>query len=341
MKNPLLVCPDIGRSNVKLTYGVPGEEPQLSLFPSIAAPVDAINRTCTHGDDSMDSFVEVDGSLWAAIDAWSDANSLSRDSTRSFPLSGLHDALLKISLIRSGAAGRDVILILGHAVREAGLVPELMRRYAGNLRLNQYQACNIVDVAAIPQPMGSIYEAMVQGVLPMKPDEMDAGELICLIDGGSYSVDWIVLNHNYRQIESASWSSGIAIRTLIDNLVQESEKRDFRISSATIETALNRGQGDFGSSKALRRIAPHVEAHATALANQIFGEMSSRLASCDSDISRVILSGGGAALFGDQLAARFRSQGADIVRLNDSQLANARGFFAYGSLRYRRMMNVA
>jgi len=246
-----------------------------------------------------------------------------RDLNSEYSRSDRYEALMLGTLAYMNEKVIDV-LVLGLPVSKFKSERErLSALFKGKIKVPMFseedrtQTVEVKNVLMLPQPMGGFLDAMVAS-----EQEHWRGDTL-VIDPGFYTFDWIVVSENYTYISSRSGAAhgGVAsvLRMVADELEEEFGKTIADLFP--IDRALKSGEPMrfYGKSISLDKYKPLIDAKCESYVS----DMVARLGDTG-ELSRVVLCGGGARLFGDAVKRAFPSWEVHICR--EPIFANVRGF---------------
>jgi hypothetical protein len=186
---------------------------------------------------------------------------------------------------------------------------------------------NITDVMVMPQPYGTIYDRMLTPEGGVNPAYKSGATGI--VDIGTYTVD-ITLDREGVYIDSASGSAESGVYTAQERIATllERERRE-KPSLRLIETVLRTGQAPYRGQTINYEMK--VEEALEPLRRTTLNLMNEKWHNA-SEIDAIYLSGGGAPLVEDEIRAAY----PHAVTVENSQLANARGYLNYAMATERR-----
>jgi plasmid segregation protein ParM len=227
--------------------------------------------------------------------------------------------MLVLGLPVSGhVAQRDELEELGKRTRTVP-IPKALQK--GGVETAEVK---VKECMAVPQPYGSLRLAAqdIAGDDPL----FQAGILSMVVDPGYRTLDWFVSEEMKPEIKlSGSYDGGVS------SILREISQRigyDHGTGSPdfdTVERGLKTGRINLGYK--VIDTTPYLD-QVVELARAEIGSFVTRMGSKSTNISRVILAGGGASLYEQALRERF--QGSDVLLLSDPVMSNARGFWLTG-----------
>lgn len=186
---------------------------------------------------------------------------------------------------------------------------------------------NITDVMVMPQPYGTIYDRMLTPDGSVNPAYKSGATGI--VDIGTYTVD-LTLDRDGVYIDSASGSAESGVYTAQERIavLLERERRE-KPSLSLIEKVLRTGQALYQGKPINYEMK--VEEALEPLRRTTLNLMNEKWHNA-SEIDVIYLSGGGAPLVEDEIKAAY----PHAVTVENSQLANARGYLNYAMATERR-----
>lgn len=183
---------------------------------------------------------------------------------------------------------------------------------------------NIVEVIAKPETLGTIYSRMLSanGEL-IKPKFTTAR--VYAADIGEYTTDLLAME-KFSNIESHCDSRDYGCRNFYHELIKAIEREyDKRVDMVELRSIIDTGKlknpktgKTVDVAKLISDIKTIVVESLISMFTTVWGDVQA------ADV--IIITGGGAVLFGDQLKARY---GARVIVVENPQLANAVGFWRY------------
>lgn len=189
---------------------------------------------------------------------------------------------------------------------------------------NAHFIANVVDVAVMPQPYGSIYSQMLYPDGRLNPHH--TANVTGIVDVGGYTVD-VAMDDNGEFIDAQSGSVESGVYTAQERIAAVLEA-DFRQKPTyeQIETVLRTGYVRmFGEPQDYR-----VEAtEALKPLRDASMALTSRLWRTGMGIDQIYIAGGGAVLVKDVVTRAYRQ----AVLIKDAQTSNALGYRAYALMK--------
>lgn len=327
---------DIGYGNTKVTFSVGRAEPVSVVRPSGAAPreklmdrLDGNGKYVGHGIEVL-----VDGSPWVAgIDSAQIQSGFAREMSADYPQSRDYLALYFGALVTVGASKVDH-LITGLPVNEysdSARREALVRRLRGTHYVGEGKTVEVVKVTVLPQPAGAYFDQVsrwlthpVESVRASKPEFT-----VLAVDLGHYSTDWVLFQGQTVASGKSASSNEAGFRVIQQVLKQLFEQTGKRVRAATVESAIRRGDSTIEVGSRSVPLQPLLDAAANVVVEQVVKEMMGQLGDQRDAVNKVILAGGGAPFLLKALRARFDAD--QVVMPPESILANARGFWRFGS----------
>lgn len=320
----MIIGLDIGYSHTKATNGR-----NLLRFPSVVGSPER-GRFALNGSDSH-IFVDIPGDGLRAVGegAIRQSRFLSRREDRKWIESQQYRVLLLAALTGlTTATSPELTIITGLPVAYYDDRDSLRDRLLGDHRAsregNRAQLFRVTDCRVIPQPFGAIL-SMAMDQNGRIVDEALVGGQVGVIDIGGKTTNLLAVDKMAEVgIETTSVDTGAwdVVRVLRDfmarNYADRGEIRDHQI----VDAIRAKGFRYFGqwidiSSAIQDALQPMAE---------VIVSQASQLWNGGGGLDAILISGGGAVLFGDRLTAHFRH--ARIV--DDPVHANALGYYRFG-----------
>lgn len=179
---------------------------------------------------------------------------------------------------------------------------------------------NITDVAVMPQPYGTIYSKMLTASGGLNPHHTAMRTGVC--DVGTYTVD-VTLDDDGEYIDAESGSVEAGVHTAQDRIGAALErefrqKMPFKVIEEVLRTGRVRAAGE------VIDFSHHVTEALQPIRSATINLLSEKF-KAGAGVDVIYLSGGGADLVFRDVVAAF----PQTERLQDAQLANARGYLNY------------
>lgn len=314
---------DIGYGYVKgATYGA------TTIFPSLAGSATKPRFGMGKADDL---YVVVNGKSYAVGDtAIKFSRFDARQESRNWIMSNEWLALAYGALIKLGITG-PTSLVVGLPLSYFSDSDAIKERLMGKHEIDHGDTRTYVEirkVTVVPQPFGALFK---QVFLPNGRVREAFVNLLTgrvgIIDLGSNHTNLLEVNGGDTveagsdAINMGGWDLCRAVRNHLLNSSTDAELKDHVLSRA-----IENGQFEhFGEiielGDIVRPIRDDLVNEVCAVATQLWGN--------GSGLSAILISGGLAPVVGDAIKSFFNRHKRVIV-VNDSQMANARGFLAYG-----------
>ena len=323
----MLVGLDVGYGYTKgATHGA------QTIFPSSAGSATLPRFGVGNRSDNL--YVKVDGKNYAIGDtAVRFSRFDARQESRNWILSNEWLALVYGALVKLDARGPTVIVVglpLSYfndkeTVRERLLGKHEIEFY-GNESGTSY--VEIQRVFVVPQPFGALFKQVFlpTGRIREKYIDLLTGR-VGIIDFGSNHTNLLEINGG-DAVESGStainmggWDLCRAVRDHLFDNAPGAEFKDHELARA-IEV------GTFASFGEMIPLEPIVAPIRDDLINEICAT-ATQLWGDGSNLSAILISGGLAPVAGEAVKSFF-SRHKRVIVIDDAQMANARGFLAYG-----------
>lgn len=315
----LIVGLDIGFGNVKRAVGKETDGvPQIDVWLAVALPAKQFGRDLL-GASLSDDEIEIDGAPWkVGVDP---------------EQAGASGQVLHDGYVGSPAWRAQMIYALKNHKRIGRLVlglpsdewqsERLREAVSASARTTCHEVGIVVDeILVLPQPLGGYIDANAR----------EGGELIrqrvLVVDPGRYTVDWTLFVGGRLRDEGTGSDRQGAVSRIVEGVMSSlHDEYNAKIDEGRVRKSLE-ADGKImvrGSmvdcSQAIARISAQV-------VDTTIGIIV-RTLRIESDVDRVVLTGGGAPFYLERLRERF---GADLVREAHNPVeANARGYWWYGA----------
>lgn len=199
-------------------------------------------------------------------------------------------------------------------------VPQQLQASAGAAAIE----VSIDRVMVYPQPWGGLRLAGQN--LPSSDSIFDNDVLSMVVDPGYRTMDWFVASGLSPEMRlSGSYDGGVS--SILRDVSQQIgfDHGTGSLEFDLIEQGLSSGQINLGHT--VIEMAPYKEM-AEALAEKEIGTLATRMGSRRSNLARLFLAGGGASFY--EQAIRNRFTGCEVITLEESVMANARGYWLSG-----------
>ncbi|MCU0970382.1 MAG: ParM/StbA family protein [Gammaproteobacteria bacterium] len=325
----VIVGLDVGYSNLKLAVGEIGGPPRLIVRPAGAAPVDRVGERVGSGAGGPEAIrVEVGGRGWAAAIEPVRFEGWQRSLHEDYSATPAYHALVQAALV---LAERPVVdrlvtgLPVAHA-RDPRRRDALRRLLLGHHRTAR-GAVDVREVRILPQPVGA-YVDLLWGDLGSEDLERIEAGTVLVLDVGYFSVDWGVIVHGELR-RDASGTSLEAMSVVLEKTAERIARvHGGRPQPLAVEAALREGREHLRVLGARVPLAPVLAGVAEEIAGVSLEALRQALRREATNVDLVLLTGGGGALYGPQVAELF--PGAEVRLAPEPVAANARGFFHYG-----------
>lgn len=325
---------DVGYGYVKSAWTEGGGEPQFNIMPSGAALLSLLPADASGGRNLCGGVeVLVDGEVWVAGANPGEFQTSVRQLHADYAATPEYLALAYAAVVKSGHPVIDELvtgLPMSHYL-DTERRARLVKRLTGKHPVRGGRSVSVERVSVVPQPMGAVF--MLLGAAGSGRVDRDlvgriasTGTCTLSIDPGFYSTDYVLVKNKGIRDRSAGTST-IAISAVLDETAKRIGVRypGVRVSRERLELALREAAKEILVGKfnvAFREILVDVSRD---LGRRLSVEILESIRGEDA-VDVVLLSGGGSALFDEQVRSAFPNS---IVHVVDSpQLANARGFLA-------------
>jgi len=275
----------------------------------------------------------VDGSTWlVGEEAVEQSRFLQRREDRRWIESDEYHTLFVAALdaaINGNGGEHQVLLVTGlplayYADKDA-LENRLLGRFTVQRKGQTPRHVRIQECRVVPQPFGSLFSLAFN-----EQSQIVDGELLDsptgIIDIGSKTTNILATTHAREllresgSVNTGGWDVVRAVRAHLAQVCGDAEPRDHEVAQAIVERKFyyHGRPVDLGSV-----IDGIVEPFAEQIAAQ-----ASQLWNRGASMRHILISGGGAHLIGQTLKQHF-SRHADVRVINDSQMANVRGYYRF------------
>jgi len=336
MSKKVIRAVDVGFGNTKFTTsdGLADGEINTQIFPSIALP-----GTGQHLQAELDAKHTVHIAVGkgqsfevGAGVASSMGSTFARQLDMRYPESAPYLALTLGALHYMNVQYVDLLVVGLPVINFNAAAPALRERLCRVHSLPRGKV-EILDVLVLPQPVGGMYDFGVRNQIIRQLH----GQNNLLIDPGFYTVDWVVtqgMTLNSARSGAATDAGVASILRKTFNQIKLKHEKTLRISDPSesdlirLDEALRLNQDFklFGKVIALNDFG-------TVRDEVIKGALHKLHASVggSSDIDNVIIVGGGAAAYKDEVDRFFPNH--DVRVAKDAAFSNVRGFQMMGNLK--------
>jgi plasmid segregation protein ParM len=200
----------------------------------------------------------------------------------------------------------------------------VVRRINGGQTVHRFA---VSDVLVIPQPFGSLFDAILSPEGQIVDEPLAQGRL-GIIDVGTYTTDYVLVDA-LRYVEQGSGTISTAMSkayALIGRSILDTFGLDLRLHQ--VDQALRLGHVTlYGEERKVDWLAAPI---LDAVSAEILAEAAT-LWGDGRDLKTILITGGGAIALGDRLRARY----PHASLLAEAPLANVRGFRKYGRRKWR------
>lgn len=323
---------NIGYSHTKAIANVNGDLRQVH-FPSVVGSPDEVHWSPGFGQNGVRSIRLVEPEpVLIGEEAILQSRFLNRREDRSWVTSREWYLLALAALSELTRVSTTISVVTGLPVAYFNDRDAVQAALTGTHRVQQdgrnAQTLTIDKVAVIPEPYGTLFDLLWDNRGQVADASIATG-FFGIIDCGGKTTNLLTVNRcheigrNTTSIPVGVWDAVRAMRAHLEDYCAGLELRDHQVVQALIDRKV-RYRGDDVDLR-----------HATAtilaeLAGQIAGQVT-QIWSGMANMDAVLITGGGALLFGPALTARVDFTQTRIVR--DPVFANARGFWKYAQHR--------
>jgi plasmid segregation protein ParM len=182
------------------------------------------------------------------------------------------------------------------------------------------------SLRVVPQPFGSLF-SQAFGTNGQIIDPALLQSQVGIVDIGGKTTNLLVASRARdvarasNSIPTGGWEVVRAVRAHLAQTCSDANLRDHQIATAIANNSFSY----YGEQV---NLAPVVSEVAAEFCQSIAAE-ASQLWGAGAELNTILISGGGANLIGNQLAAHFHRH-ADVRIVEDAQTANAVGYYRYG-----------
>lgn len=325
----VIVGLDVGYSNLKIAAGEAGTVPRVVVRPAGAAPAERLGERVGETPAPPDAItVEVGGQRWVAgvepgrLEGWQ------RPLHEDYAGSLAYQALVKAGLVLANYAAIDQ-LVTGLPVNQARdpRRRDALQRLLVGRHATDFGDVEVGNVRVVAQPIGAFVDLVWSAPDAATLERIETGTVLVL-DAGYYSVDWaLIVTGELRR--GASGTSLEAMSVLIDAAAHRiAEAHGGRPQPQAVEAALRAGRDHVLAHGQRVPLAGFLDRAAQEACGSALEALRQSLRREATNVDLVVLTGGGAALYGQP--ARVLFPGAVVHVAPDPVTANARGFFRHG-----------
>lgn len=319
---------DIGYSGLKCEMGEIGKAPKKLMLPAGAGPASKLPAQMSGNERDGAIHIMLDGEPWVAGIPVDYLENWERDLHPDYPSTKNYRALFYAALLKTG---RDQIdhLVTGLPVSQYldfNLREKLVERLEGRHQITATKSVLVEKVTVLPQPVGA-YMHLVSATNDI--DTLEEGRVI-VVDPGFFSVDWVAMQGGALRKDSSGTSHKAMSRVLEEACKYFID--EFGAGACTKEKLENAIRGEksrilvFGERV---EIAPFLDRAIKTVAPQAMASMRQAMRDEDQGADIVLLAGGGAQAYAE--ATREVFPRSKVIVPKDPVLANAQGFYFYGS----------
>lgn len=239
--------------------------------------------------------------------------------------------LMLAAFSEAGLTGQ-VKLVTGLPVRWYSDKEKLIDRLRGTHLLHREgrkkETVVIKDVIVLPQPFGTIYDQILTNNATVNKGKQKLLNLtLGAIDIGMHTTDYVWCDRmNYIESRSSSTEAGMStVYKLVSRSVED--RLGLHLTMHQADQAVRAGYVSVAGER--RKLAPVIEPALQMVSRQILSALSDPWGD-GNELDLIFGSGGGASQIGPYVAGRY----GQTTIIDDSQVANARGFRKYGTLKW-------
>ncbi len=190
---------------------------------------------------------------------------------------------------------------------------------------------NVRGIIVVPQPFGSIYSKLLSNEAKMLDHDL-LTQRVGVIDVGMHTTDFVRADPpNLLYIEAGSGSIESAMGSVYEQLA-EVVKNKYRTALSIHEADKVVQVGKIAVFTEKHSIAPILEPILQAVGNRIASAIPNSWGENARKINPLLITGGGASSIGPYLAEDY----PHLKIIENSALANVRGYLRYGKLKWQR-----
>ena len=323
---------DLGYSSAKLAFGT-GRDPDVVQLPIGAAPLErcgmSIDGTVTRGGGHE---VMIKGEQWLAGIDPSRISNFVQSMDESYSSTDEYRALFYAALAETGKTHIDV-LVTGLPVshyRDVQHRERLLKFMQGRHHVSPDLIVTVAKAIVIPQPAGAFTAHLLDMSKGRSKHTITGNNSVLVVDPGHYSLDWCMFLHSIR-IESSFSTSQAGERVVHVAAERLSELNGIKVRPARLQEAVLTAAGPLRVGNREIDFWPALHDAASEIVEFNLRKIRANIRSVmdERGLDMILVAGGGAELFAAPLAAAFPE--AEVVKLDKSITANARGFYAYAT----------
>lgn len=324
---------DIGYSSVKIAHGTGrSASAELLQLPVGAAPV---SRCGVTADGKLavtgGQRVTINGEDWVAGIDPSQLSDFVQSMDEGYVATDEYRALFYAALSAIGQPSIDMLvtgLPVSHFHDEA-LRKGLEARMTGRHYIRDGVVVEVAKVLVAPQPAGAFSAHVIDSIHGPARQKISKGRSVLVVDPGHYSLDWVIFQDSFRMDSSGSRArAGEAV--VVEAAKHLSERHGIRVRPARLQEAVLEGSPALEIGSRTIDFWPALKTAAADIVDNSLREIrgSIRTVMDQRGVDLVLVAGGGAGLFAEPLERAFPE--SVVVRVGNSIMANARGFYIYG-----------
>jgi len=327
MTDKVCVGLDIGYSNVKLSYIIGDQEPVSVALPSGAAPLGALPRGVM-GSSKLDDMLMVNlgEKTWGACIRHDLVEDLARVTDKEYAFTDTYMALYLASLSKVGQKTVDT-LVTGLPVNQAqdeAFCAKLKQRLQGTHKINENLTVFVKEVSIVAQPAGAYFNYLLRD--EVEQDFVESVNVL-IVDPGYFSFDWFVMKEGSVR-NRASGTSTQASSKIIEHVAASIRSEHGGVALGKIEDIIRKGMTEVSVAGAHVNIESYLKRAKEEIAKNAVQEMTNSLRSEESEPDIIIMAGGGASFFVDEVKARFKTNNF-YYDTEQSVLMNSKGFLNF------------
>jgi len=323
---------DIGYSNLNLSMLLNSGEVVTECRPAGAGPSsERSTNLLAPGEPGIQ--VEVDGTEYTACISQSEFPTLVRQLSTDYSRTSQYKALFYAALAIQGDEVVDY-LVTGLPVEICKNPKErefLVNLMTGKHEISPGRVVEVKSVEVIPQPLGSFLAAIDE---TLADKGSFSQETILILDPGFYSFDFALISSG-ALVKNLCGNNHHAMSVVLEHIKGVIEKENGgHIPIQILESIIRSGDEEIYIRGEKRPISKYLEHAKKAVADLAVKDVLNRLRNSGLSANKVIVTGGGARFWADSVSSGFSD--AEIVVMNDSVNANARGYLQHARTGYEQ-----